>query len=179
MAEYAERYGLLAAFDSADGLAAAVRRVREAGYRRVDAYTPIPSPEVTDALAARDGRIPATALACGLAAAATAYFMQWYSSVLSYPFVVGGKPLHAWPAFLVITFVLCVLIAVIGTAAAMLVLNGLPRPYHSIFNARLYERSGSDRFLLCIRADDPRFDPDETHALLSELQPEAIEEVAA
>lgn len=179
MAESPGTYGLVAAFRSASGLANAIRHMREAGYRHLDAYTPVPSEEVSEALGADDGRIAATALACGLAAAAAAYFVQWYSSVHAYPFVVGGKPLHSWPAFMVVTFVFCVLVAVLGTAIAMLILNGLPRPYHSVFNAKAFERSGSDRFLLCIRAEDPRFDHGEIRALLDQLRPETVEEVPA
>ena len=178
MAERTEPYGLLAAFDSGAALTAAIRRVREAGYRHVDAYSPVPAEQACAALGARDGRVTVVAFLCGLAGAAGGYFMQWYSAVHAFPFVIGGKPLHAWPAFMVVAFVLAVLSAAVGAAVAMLVLNGLPRPYHPAFNARVFERAGSDRFLLCIRAEDPCFDAERTRALLDGLGPETVEEVA-
>ena len=170
-------YGLLAAFDSADALAAAIRRLREAGYRHIDGYSPIPSEEVSEALGARCGRVPAIALCCGLAGAALAYAIQYYTAVHDYPFVVGGKPLHSWPAFLVTTFAFGILSAVLGAVLGMLLLNGFPRPYHPLFNADVFERAGHDRFLLCVRADDPEYDAERTPTLLREAAAETVAEV--
>lgn len=178
MAERAAPYGLLAAFDDPAALARAIRRLRAEGYRHLDGFGPIPSEEVTEALGARDGRVPVIALACGALGAGAAYFLQYHSAVEAYPFVVGGRPLHAWPAFLVITIVVALLTSAVGVVVGMLALNRLPRPHHPLFDAAIFERAGSDRFLLCIRAEDPRFDPERTEALLRELEPESVVEVA-
>jgi len=143
-------------FASADALVEAARAARCAGYTCIDAMSPIPLPDLSSALGQRGRRVFAIALSCGLAAAACAYALQYIGS-WNYPFVVGGKPVTAWPTFMIVTFAIGVLAAVLAAALSMLLLNGYPRPHHPLFNAPSIERQSSDGFFLCIEADDPLF----------------------
>ena len=169
--------GLAACFDSPKALATAARKARERGYRRLEAYAPFPVEAAEAALGIRDARVPAIALAGGVTGALVAYGLQWYSSVISYPFIAGGKPFHAWPPFLVVTFAVGILSAVLAAAISMLLLNGFPRPHHPAFDIEGFGRASADRFFLCISADDRRFDAADTRAFLEDLDPLSVTEV--
>ena len=172
-------YGLMAEFRATGEIVAAARRAHEAGYRRMDAYTPFPIEELSEALGWRTrGRLPKLVLLGGLLGAATGYGMQYYAAVISYPLNVGGRPLHSWPSFIPITFEVAVLFAAITAVLAMLALNGLPRPYHPVFNAPRFALASSDRFFLCIESADPRFDADEARRFLLDLGSTEVTDVA-
>lgn len=170
-------YGLLAEFDGPQRLQAAVERARDAGYRAMDAYTPFPVEGVAEALGARGRLLPPVALAGGLAGMAGGYFLQYYASVVAYPLDVGGRPFHSWPAFVPITFELTILGAALATVLGMLALNGLPMPYHPLFNVPEFELASRSRFFLCIEARDARFDPTETRRFLESLAPRRVFDV--
>lgn len=146
-------YGIIARFEGPEALVKAARAAREAGYQSVDAHAPFPVPGLSQALGFRERSIPVIALACGVIGAAVAFFMQWYSAVIDYPIVVGGKPLNSWPAFLPITFEVGVLSAVLSAVIAMIVSNGLPRPYHPVFNDAEFDRASGDGFFLVISGE--------------------------
>jgi hypothetical protein len=146
-------YGLLGRFESPEALIAAVRAARAAGYRDLDAYAPFPLPGLAEALGFRDRWIGRGALLSGVLAAAGALFMQWYSAVIDYPYVVGGKPLASWPAFLPITFEVGILGVVLWALITLLVRNGLPKLYHPVFNDPEFDRASGDGFFLLLRPD--------------------------
>ena len=127
-------YGMLAEFDNPTELVAAVHKAREAGYRRMEAYTPFPVEEVVEALHQPPTVLPWLVFMGGLAGCIGGFFMQWYAAVVSYPVVVGGKPTFSWPMFIPITFELTILCASLTAVLGMLALNGLPMPYHPLFN---------------------------------------------
>lgn len=142
-------FGILVRMPSAEALVEATRAARRAGFRDLDAFAPFPVPGLAEALGYRERMIAPLALVLGLVAAAGAFFMQWYAS-FDYPYVVGGKPLNSWPAFLPITFEVGVLTSVLTAVFGMLIRNGLPRPYHPVFNDPAFDRASSDGFfLLC------------------------------
>ena len=170
-------YGLLAEFDSPDALVAAVRRAHDAGYRRMDAYTPFPIDEVAEALHFRRTRIPLVVLIGGVIGCVGGYVLQYYASVIDYPINVGGRPLHSWPAFIPVTFELTVLCAALFAVLGMLALNGLPMPYHPLFHVPRFALATRDRFFLCIEALDPKFDREATKQFLASLQPREVMEV--
>lgn len=175
--DLANLYALAAEFDSAEALTEAARRVHEAGYRRVEAYTPHAVSGLADTLGFGHTGVPLLVFLGGLLGAIGGYFMLWYANVISYPWNTGGKPPNSWPAFIPITFEMMVLGAATMAVVALIVLCGLPQPYHPVFNAPGFERASQDRFFLCIEAADPRFDAAVVRRLLEEFSPLNISEV--
>jgi hypothetical protein len=171
-------FGMMVSFDNPKALIEAAGAARKAGYRRIDAYSPYPVEGLSEALELRTTRLPLVVLAGGLLGAAGAYFMQYYASVIDYPLNVGGRPLHSWPAFIPITFELTILVAAVFAVLGMLALNGLPEPYHPVFNVPEFELASRSHFFLTIESDDPQFDLDETRQFLESLGGESVSEIA-
>lgn len=172
-------YGLMAEFASASELVAAARRVREAGYVRTDAYTPYPIEEVGEALGVRHTRLPLLVLLGGVLGCVGGFVMQWYSASVAYPLNVGGRPYLSWPAFIPVTFECTILLAGLFAVFGMLALNGLPMPYHPVFNVPRFARATQDRFFLCVEARDPQFDRAGTEQFLRALGPADVVVVPA
>ncbi len=170
-------YGLVAEFDDPDALVRAAAAAREAGFRRMDAYTPFPVHGLAEALEFDDWRVPWIIFIGGLIGAATGFGLQCYTSLWDYPWNVGGKPDFSWPQFIPITFELTILFGSFAAFFGMLGLNGLPRPHHPIFNAPRFDRASQDLFFLCIEARDGLFDREETEQFLLNLGPRAVSEV--
>jgi len=170
-------YGLLAEFDRPDDLLAAAHRAHEAGYRRMDAYTPLPIAGLAEAIGFRRTHLPLIVLLGGIVGGVGGYLLQYYASVIDYPLNVGGRPLHSWPAFIPVTFELTILGAALAAVLGMLALNGLPMPYHPVFNVPRFELATRKRFLLCLEASDPQFDRDGTKRFLERLPSQAVYEV--
>ncbi len=170
-------FGLLAEFEHTEDLLEAARKVYDAGYRRIDAYTPFPVEGLADALHTGPSRLPFIVLMGGLAGCVGGYLLQYYASAVAYPLNVGGRPLHSWPAFIPVTFELTVLIAALSAVLGMLALNGLPRPYHPVFHVDEFIHASRDRFYLIIEASDPKFDRQETARFLESLPVHEVYEV--
>jgi hypothetical protein len=170
-------YGLLAEFDGPTELVAAIHKAREAGYRRMEAYTPFPVEEVVEALHQPMTGLPVLVFLGGLAGGVGGFFMQWYAAVVSYPTIASGKPLNSWPMFIPITFELTVLCAALTAVLGMLALNGLPMPYHPLFHVPRFALASRDRFFLCVQSRDPLFDPERTKQLLAGLTAHPVMEV--
>lgn len=170
-------YGLMAEFEKSERLLQATRAAREAGYIKIDAYTPLPIEGLDEALSVRRTRLPSIVLCGGIIGAVAGYLLQYYTSAIDYPLNVGGRPYLSWPSFIPITFELTILFAALSAAIGMFALNGLPRPYHPVFNVERFTSASRDRFFLCIEASDPRFTSDGTHDFLRSLHPRGIYEV--
>jgi hypothetical protein len=170
-------YGLLAEFDTATGIVKAARTVHEAGYRRVDAYTPYPIEEVTEALELERSHVPKVVLAGGIFGLLAGFGLQYYTSVISYPMNIGGRPMASWPAWVVPSFETTVLFSALGAVIGLIALNGLPQPYHPVFNVPTFARASRDRFFLCVESADPLFEPKATRALLLGLGASEVSEV--
>lgn len=170
-------YGLLAEFDTPDDLVVATRRAHEAGYRKVEAYSPFPIEGLADALDFGRTRVPLIVLIGGVLGGITGYLLQYYVAVVSYPINVGGRPLNSWPAFVPVTFEMTILGAALFAVVGMLALNGLPMPYHPVFNVPAFGRATRDRFFLCIEAGDPGFHPEGTRRFLESLGPREVSDV--
>jgi hypothetical protein len=168
-------HGLLAQFEDTQRLLEAVRRTVDAGYRRIDAYTPFPVEGLSEAMRVRPSRLPLIVLIGGLVGCIGGYFMQYYAAAISYPLDVAGRPLHSWPAFIPVTFELTVLVASLSAVLGMLALNGLPRPYHPVFNVDAFIHASRDRYYLIIEATDPHFDREQTARFLESLDAEVFE----
>ncbi|CAN5490190.1 DUF3341 domain-containing protein [soil metagenome] len=174
---YPDIYGVVARFDTPEDLVAAAERVRDEGYKKIDAYTPFPVEGLTEALGVRPSRLGFIVLAGGITGALFGLLLQYFAMVLSLPVIVFGRPHFAWPAFIVPMFETTILFAAFSAVFGMLIINGLPRPYHSIFNAPGFEAASRDGFFLAIEADDPRFDRERSKALLETLAPGRVSEV--
>jgi hypothetical protein len=170
-------YGMLAEFENPTELVIAIRKARDQGYRLMDAYTPFPIEEVSEALHIHERRLPLLVLIGGIIGCIGGYGLQYYLSVIEYPINVGGRPLHSWPAFIPITFETTVLVAALTAVFGMLALNGLPMPYHPVFNVPRFALATRDAFFLCIEATDPQFDREGTRRFLERLDPVSLSEV--
>ena len=170
-------YGLVAEFESPSVLVAAARSARAAGYRSLDAYSPFPIHELDGALELPKTKLPLLVLAGGVTGCATALLMQWFSAVIHYPLNVAGKPLASWPSFIPITFEMTILFAAFAAVFGMIAMNGLPMPYHPIFNASHFALASRDRFFLCIEAKDALFDRERTAKFLEGLGATVVSEV--
>jgi len=171
-------YGLMAEFENPTALATAARKVREKGYRKVEAYSPFAIEEVNDALGLHNNKLPLIVLCGGILGGLTGYLMQYYIAVIDFPLNIGGRPLHSWPSFIIITFELTILFAALSTVLGLFGLCGLPMPYHPVFNVSRFAFASRDRFFICIEASDPLFDRHETADFLLTLAPREVSEVA-
>lgn len=165
----AEIYGVTGEFEDEEQLLAAAHGAYEAGYRDLDAFSPFPVEGLDEAIGFRQTRLPLVILAGGIIGLSGGYMLQYYISVISYPLNVGGRPLHSWPAFIPVTFEATILVAAIFAVLGMLGLNGLPEPYHPLFNVPRFSLASQDRFFLLIEATDPQFDREEAAAFLERL----------
>mgnify|MGYP002624649151 CR=1 FL=1 len=170
-------YGMLVEFEEPEDLVAAARRVRAAGYRRIDAYTPMPVHGLASALGIRRTRLPLIIATGGVIGAALGLALQIWTSAYAYPLNVGGRPLISWPSFMPVTFEMTILCAALSGVLGMLALNGLPRPYHPLFAVPEFARATQSSFFLCVEARDPLFDPVRTRELLADGQKHQVIEV--
>jgi hypothetical protein len=170
-------YGLLAEFETPGALVSAAERARLAGFRRIDAFSPMPIEELSDALGLRRTRLPILVFLGGLAGLLAGYGLAYWVSTTAYPLNIGGRPLHSWPQFIPVTFESAVMGAALSAFVGMWVLNRLPQPYHPVFNVPEFARASTDRFFLVIEAVDPRFDRTATRTFLQGLHPVGVHDV--
>lgn len=171
-------YGVTAEFDNPTSLVSAARAAREKGYRKLDAYSPFPIEELSDVLHLHKNKLPLIVLLGGIAGGLSGYLLQYYVTVWEFPINIGGRPLHSWPAYIIITFEMTILFAAISAVLGLLGLCGLPMPYHPLFNVPRFATASRNRFFLCIEATDPLFDRANTAAFLETLDPREVSEVA-
>jgi hypothetical protein len=172
-----ETYGLIAEFDNPSDAIAAARRVHEEGYKRIDAFSPYPVEELSEAIGVHRTPMSLIVLIGGLLGGTLGFLMQYYIAVIDYPINVAGKPLYSWPAFIPVTFECTVLGASLFAVFGMLALNGLPEPYHPVFNAPNFALASRDRFFVLVESADPKFDRDRTAEFLRSLGPREVTDV--
>jgi hypothetical protein len=170
-------YGLMAEFDSAQALLDSADKVRRAGYTRTDAYSPFPIHGLAEALGMKDRRISFFVLCGGIAGALAGWGLQYWTQVIDYPMNVGGRPYHAWVNFIPPAFETTILFAAFTAGITMVALNGLPQPYHPVFNVERFSRASQDGFFLTIEAADPKFDERATLEFLVGLNPREVVKV--
>ena len=171
-------YGVMAEFEQPEQLLDAAKRTYAAGYRKMDAYSPMPIEGLSEAIGFTRNWVSAVVLGGGLAGCVGGFGLLWWISKIAYPHNIGGRPFNSWLMYIPITFECTVLLAALSAVVGMLAMNKLPMPYHPVFNvAEFAKRASIDRFFLCIEADDPMFDREKTKAFLQELNPEEVAEV--
>src|SRR5689334_9614838 len=170
-------FGLMAEFDTVDQVIGAARKVYGAGYRKIDAYSPFPLEELSEAIGFHHNGVALICLVGGLLGGTAAYVFQWWVNMHGYPVNIGGRPLHSWPAFIIVTFEMTVLFSGLSAVFGMLSLNGLPMPYHPVFNLPQFEAASSDRFFIVIFSSDKNYDAVRTRQFLEGLSPGSVAEV--
>ncbi len=170
-------HGIMVEFEDSEALLEAVRAVRQAGYRKMDCYSPIPVEGLTEEMGWRDKKVPALMFCGGLTGFSLAWLLEFSGMAWFYPVNIGGKPLNSWPQFVVISFEMTVLFTALAGVAAMIVLNGLPSPYHPVFNVPGFEAASSDRFFLCLEEGDAMWNRRETLQLARTLGGLRVSEV--
>jgi Protein of unknown function (DUF3341) len=169
-------YGLMAEFDTPSDLVAAARRTHEEGYQKIDAYTPFPVEGLAEEIGFTKNGVPLVVLVGGILGGLSGYALQYWVSAISYPVNVGGRPYHSWPAFIVVTFEMTILFAGLAAVFGMLALNGLPMPYHPVFNVPRFAFATKDRFFLIIFSSDTKYSTESTRQFLETLGPRSISE---
>jgi Protein of unknown function (DUF3341) len=172
-------YGLMAEFEDANALTEAAKRTYEEGYRKTDAYSPFPIEHVWEAMGVQDRPVSFFVLCGGIVGMIGGFGLCYWVSTVAYPLNVGGRPFNSWPSFIPVTFELTILVASFAAVISMIVLNGLPMPYHPVFNVPSFRRASQDKFFLAIEASDPKFDRARTFDFLKSLGPREINEVDA
>ncbi|HWE78410.1 MAG TPA: DUF3341 domain-containing protein [Pseudolabrys sp.] len=171
-------YGVLAVFDTPEAVTKAAVYLRESGFRRFEAYTPYPIEPLNRIVHPGPRRfLPLLMFAFAIIGAGYGYFVQYWDEALNYPLNVGGRPYNSWPAFTVSAFEFMLLVTIAAGLFGMLVASSLPRLYHPIFASRFFARASRDRFILCVQASDPIFDPKGVEEAFGQLGAEHIEEV--
>ena len=170
-------YGLLAEFDSAQALLDAAQQVRAAGYTQTDAYSPFPIHGLSEALGFRERAVAPIVFMGGLTGALAGYSLEYWTQVIAYPLNIGGRPYHSWVSFIPPAFETTILFGAFAAVIGMLALNGLPQPYHPVFNAPRFHLASRDTFFLGIEATDPKFDAQKTRAFLAGLHAREVVDV--
>jgi len=171
-------YGLMAEFETAGDLVAAARKTREAGFKKFDAYSPFPLHDLDEAMDLHDNRVSLFTLIGGLVGCCGGFGLCSWVEAVALPLNIGGRPFISAPMYIPITFEMTVLIGGLTAAISMMIMNGLPSPYHPVFNVEKFSDASRSKFFLCIESDDPNFDREMTAGFLESLRPEEISEVA-
>lgn len=170
-------YGLMAEFETPTELVNACKAAYAEGYREMDAYSPFPIEEASEAIGFHKSAVPLIVLLGGILGGVSGFGLQYWINVIAYPLNIGGKPYDSWPAFIVPTFEMTILFAGLCGMFGMFALNGLPQPYHPVFNVDKFSAVTRDKFFLCVEATDPKFDLVGTQQFMGRLKPLSISEV--
>ncbi|MGI8544359.1 MAG: DUF3341 domain-containing protein [Aridibacter sp.] len=172
-----KNYGLLAEFDTTTEIVRAAELVRDAGFTKTDVFSPFPIHEMDQALGIKRTILPYMVFGGGIAGLLTGLALQYGTHVIDYPIIVGGRPFFSLPSFIPPMFELTILLAAFTAVIGMILLNGLPKPYHPVFNVPRFNLATREKFFLLIKADDPKFNYEETKSFMESLNPQEVFDV--
>jgi hypothetical protein len=170
-------YGLLAEFDSAQALLDAANQVRVAGYTRADGFSPFPIHGLAEAFGFRERWVSKIVLGAGITGLLAGWGLEYWTQVIDFPMDIGGRPYNAWVAFIPPAFETTILFACLSAVIGMLAMNGLPQPYHPVFNVPSFVRASQDKFFLAIEASDPKFNASATRDFLVSLRAREVNNI--
>ena len=170
-------YGLMAEFDTPSELVDAAREVRDAGYTKTDAFSPFPLHEIDEALGIKRSILPWLVFGGGLTGLMTGFALQIFVHYVDYPIIVGGRPFISIPSFIPPSYELTILFAGFAAVFGMLFLNGLPQPYHPVFNVPRFALASREKFFLLIEKKDPNFDYEKTKSFMQGLNAQEVFDV--
>ena len=175
----AKPYGLMAEFDTPAAILEAAGKVRDAGYRRWDVFTPFPIHGLDKVMGFKNSLVGWFALAFGGGAFVATMGLIWYCNAFDYPLIVGGKPMFSPPMSFVPSYILMILGGAVGAFVGMVTLNQLPRLHNPLFAKARFALVSRDKFFLVIGVNDPKFSETETCKLLESIGGTQIELVEA
>ena len=164
-----KHYGIIAEFDSPAAILRAAEKVRDAGYRRWDTFTPLPIHGMEKVMKLGNSLVGWVSLAMGAGAFLSVVGLIWFANAFDYPLIVGGKPMFSEPMTFVPAYILLIMGSAIGALVGMLALNQLPRLHHPLFANKNFALATRDKFFLAIGATDPKFSETEARKLLEEI----------
>jgi len=170
-------YGLLAEFDTPTELVDAANKIREAGYKKTDAFSPFPLHEIDEALGIKRSILPFMVLGGGIAGLIAGIGLQVFTHVIDYQIIVGGRPHFSLPSFIPISFEMTILLAAFTAVFGMILLNGLPQPYHPVFNVPRFALATREKFFLLIESKDAQFDYEKTKNFMETLNAQEVFDV--
>ncbi len=172
-------FGLMAEFKGTDDFLFALKKIKEDGFVKIEAYSPYPVDGTSDYIPDQTISIGWFTFGSGILGVIIGFVLQYWVNVVAYPINIGGRPLNSWPAFMPICFELGILFAGLGSIFFMFYCNKLPMPYHPVFNADEFNLATKDRFFITIEVSDPQFNAQKTKLFLEGLTPLRVVEVQA
>jgi Alternative complex III, ActD subunit len=172
-------HGAMAEFDTPEELLRAGERAFAAGYRRMDAYAPMPVAGLAETIGYKRNKVAFCVLIGGICGAMFGFGLLEWMTMVAYAHNVGGRPTNSWPAYIPITFECMILFASLTALVSMLAMNGLPKPYHPVFNVAAFDRASIDKFFLCIESSDPKFRVEDTLQFLRDTGAREVSVVPA
>jgi hypothetical protein len=162
-------YGLIAEFGTPGDLLRAAEKIRNAGYRKWECFTPFPIHGIDKLMGYRNSLVGWVALAGGAFMFLNIVFLIWFSNDFDYPLIVGGKPMFSWPMTFVPAYIMMIMGGAFGALLGMLGINQLPRLHHPLLFKKRFESVSRDKFVIVIGATDEKFCATETRHLLETL----------
>ena len=170
-------YGIIAEYETTASVLHAAEKIRDAGYRRWDVFTPFPIHGMDKAMGIKNSKVGWFSFCGGVTGYSIGMIMIWWMNAHDYPIPVGGKPMFSPFAAFPPSYELTILLGAFGALFGMLFLNRLPRLHHPLLKNRRFALATHDRFFIVIEVEDSKYAPEQTRQLLESTGSRHIEMV--